>query len=164
MTSGALRAHLGSRQVARVIYGAIIGLALIAALEKHPPAPGFMVGSLLATALAVALAEFYSEFVGIETRLRRRVERREVGHIADDAIAVAAGVGFPALFFVLAAAGAIENSTAFTLALWSGAGLIGMYGFAAARLAGGSVVRAVLHGVAVCLVGVLIIAIKALLH
>jgi hypothetical protein len=29
--------HLRSRQVSRVIYGAIIGLALVVALEAHPP-------------------------------------------------------------------------------------------------------------------------------
>jgi hypothetical protein len=29
----AIEAHLGSRQVARVIYGAIIGMAIVASLE-----------------------------------------------------------------------------------------------------------------------------------
>jgi hypothetical protein len=34
----AVRTHPGSRQVARVIYGTIIGLALVVALGEHPPA------------------------------------------------------------------------------------------------------------------------------
>src|SRR4051794_13259570 len=33
----AVDAHLGSRDVARVIYGSIIGLALVVALGQHPP-------------------------------------------------------------------------------------------------------------------------------
>ena len=32
-----LEDHLGSQQVSRVIYGSIIGLALVVALEVHPP-------------------------------------------------------------------------------------------------------------------------------
>ena len=34
-----LEAHLGSKQVTRVVYGSIIGLALIVAIENHPPGP-----------------------------------------------------------------------------------------------------------------------------
>jgi hypothetical protein len=44
--------HLGSRQVSRVIYGAIIGLALVVALEAHPPAAGVVIATLLGTALS----------------------------------------------------------------------------------------------------------------
>jgi hypothetical protein len=36
----AFEAHLGSRQVARVVYGAIIGLTLIAVLGRARRAPG----------------------------------------------------------------------------------------------------------------------------
>ena len=49
---------------------------------------------------------------------------------------MAFGVAFPAVFFVLAALGAITIDTAFTIARWSGLGLIGFYGYVAGRLAG----------------------------
>src|SRR5688500_9346408 len=62
-----LEQHLGSRQVGRVVYGTIIGLALVVALESHPPEPGVMAVWLLGTGLAVGLAEVYSEVVGAET-------------------------------------------------------------------------------------------------
>jgi hypothetical protein len=45
----AIEAHLGTRQVARVIYGAIIGMALVVALEAHPPRPAVVAATLLAT-------------------------------------------------------------------------------------------------------------------
>jgi hypothetical protein len=67
--------HLGSRQVTRVVYGSIIGMALIVALEGHPPGPGVMAVRLLGTAIAVGLAEVYSEVVGTETSTRRPVTR-----------------------------------------------------------------------------------------
>ena len=51
-----IETHLGSNQVSRVIYGAIIGLALVVALEAHPPDAGVVAVTLVGTALAVALA------------------------------------------------------------------------------------------------------------
>jgi len=161
---GAIESHLGSAQVGRVIYGAIIGLAFIVALEKHPPASGVMVGLILATALAVALAEVYADIIATETRTHARVERARMLEIAKVSGAVAAGIGFPAIFFVLAVAGAIERDTAFTLAKWSGLGLIGLYGYFGGRLSGRSVPGSILHALALGLIGGFLIAFKALLH
>jgi hypothetical protein len=160
----AIDAHLGTRQVARVIYGAIISMAIVVSLEAHPPRPGVVAGTLLATAAAVGLAEIYSEVVGAETRSRRRVERDEVRHILDDVAAVAFGIAFPAVFFVLAAAGVLDAETAFTVAKWSGLGLISFYGFVAGRLAGAGLGASLLQALAVGVVGGALIAFKALVH
>ena len=156
--------HLGSRQVSRVIYGSIIGLALVVVLQGHPPAVGVIIASLLSTAVAVGLAELYSEVVGTETRTRHRIERHELAHIVEDVIAVTIGVAFPALFFVLAAVSAIELDTAFRIAKWTGLALIGVYGFIAARFAGAGLLGAVAQGLAVAAIGAVMIAVKALVH
>jgi hypothetical protein len=160
----AIEAHLRTRQVARVIYGAIIGMAIVVSLEAHPPRAGVVAGTLLATAVAVGLAEVYSEVVGAETRSRRRVERGEVRHILDDVAAVAFGISFPAVFFLLAAAGVLEVHTAFTIAKWSGLGLISFYGFVAGRLAGAGVAASLVQALAVGVVGGVLIAFKVLVH
>jgi hypothetical protein len=159
-----IHAHLGSEQVARVVYGAIIGLTLIVGLENHPPRAGVVTGWLLATALAVALAEIYSEIVGAETRSRHRVTRDQLAPMLDDAVAVAFGVGFPSVFFLLATVGLVELDTAFDLAEWLGLGLIGFYAFHAARFAGAPVSRALVRAIAVSFVAIGVIALKALLH
>jgi VIT1/CCC1 family predicted Fe2+/Mn2+ transporter len=160
----AIKAHLGSRQVSRVIYGAIVGLALIVALEEHPPSSKVVVATLLGTALAVGLAEFYSDIIGTETRTRRHVRRAELPEMMYDGAAVAYGIAFPAVFFVLAAADAIEEDTAFTIAKWSGVGLIAVYGFCASRLAGDSVSASTLRALAAGLIGAVLIGLKALVH
>jgi hypothetical protein len=160
----AFEAHLGSEQVSRVVYGAVIGLALVVALEDHPPKEAVVVGSICATALAVGLAELYSDFIGAETRTRRTVDRAHLLEIAEQAAAVAFGIGFPAVFFVLAAAGAMELATAFTIAKWTGLGLIVLYGYLAGRLAGRSRLASVLHAFAAGLIGAFLIGFKALLH
>lgn len=160
----AIHAHLGSEQVGRVIYGAIIGLALVLAVEKHPPAAGVVAGSLVATGVAVGLAELYAEVVGTETRTRHRVRRDQLAEIADDVVAVFLGISFPAIFFLLAASGAMELDTAFAWAKWSGLVLIGFYGYAAARLAGAGLATCLLQAFCVACIAGALIAVKALLH
>ena len=135
-------AHLSSRQVSRVVYGSIIGLALVVALEAHPPPPGAVVASLLGTAVAVGLAELYSELVGFETTRRRKAgarraagagrrhRRRRLRHRVPGRV-LPAGRDSASL----------EDETAFTVAKWTGVGLIGVYGFAGARLSGAGLPR-----------------------
>ena len=98
----AVISHLGSHDVARVIYGSIIGLALVVALGQHPPTIAQTAAAIVATALAVALAEVYSEYVGTEARERRHLRHAEVRVLAEDALAVAFGVmqGFAAREFL----------------------------------------------------------------
>jgi hypothetical protein len=161
---GFVAAHLGSRQVSRVVYGSIIGLALVVVLEAHPPPSASVIASLLATALAVGLAELYSELVGFETARARKVSRAELRHLEGDVAAVAFGIAFPAVFFVLAAVDVLEEDTAFTVAKWTGLGLIGVYGFAGARLSGAGLPAALLQATAVALIGAALIALKTLVH
>jgi hypothetical protein len=159
-----LEAHLGSRAVSRVVYGAIIGLTLVVALEDHPPTALVMAAWLLLSGVTVALAEVYSDVVGTETSQRHRVTRGQLGHMVDQAVAVAAGVAFPAVVFLAAAVGWVQLGTAFALAKWSGLGLIGCYGYWAARLAGAAVSRALVQATLVAAIGGAIIVVKALLH
>jgi hypothetical protein len=160
----AIAAHLDSRQVSRVLYGAIIGLALVVALEAHPPGAAAIAVTLVATAIAVGLAELYSDIVGTEARTRARLTRAQIVEFLDEIFAVAAGCAFPAVFFVLAALGAYDRDAAFAIAKWSGLALIVAYGFAAARLTGESVLGSVRRAAAAGLIAAFLIVIKALLH
>ena len=157
-------AHLESRQVSRVVYGSIIGLARVGVLEAHPPPPGSVIVSLLATAVAVGLAELYSELVGFETSKGRKVTRAELRHLGWDITAVAFGIAFPAVFFLLAALDVLDDESAFTVAKWTGCGLIGVYGFAGARLSGAGLTVALAQGAAVALIGAFLIVLKSLVH
>ena len=159
-----LERHLGSEQVARVIYGAIIGMALVVVLEHHPPTALVTEVTLIATGLAVALAELYSEAIGEWTRNREMIRRHHVRAIAKDVSAVFFGIVFPGFYFVLAAFGWIETEAAFTLTKWTGLALIAGYGYAAGRLSGASRRTAVLHALAVGTVGIALIGFKALVH
>jgi hypothetical protein len=159
-----LEAHLRSRQVGKVVYGSIIGLALVVALEQHPPTAAVMAVWLLGTAIAVGLAEVYSDVVGTETSTRHAVTRPQLRSMAGGAAAVGFGVASPAVFFVLSAVGLFPVDTAFGVAKWGGLGLIGFYGFWAARFSGSAPHRALVKAVLVALIGAGLILLKSLVH
>ena len=160
----AIVAHLDSHRVSRVIYGTVIGLALVTALEVHPPTAAQTTALLLSTAVAVALAELYSDMVGTRIRLRRALGARRRREILQDVASVAAGAGLPAVFFLLAVVGVFELDTAFAIAKWSGLGLLGVYGFLAARLSGAHVAQAAMWAVGVGAIGAFVIVLKSLVH
>jgi len=157
-------AHLESHDVTRVIYGTVVGLALVVALESHPPTAGQAIAAIVGTAVAIGLAEVYSELVGGEARTRRPVRATQLRTTALDSLAVMFGAGFPALFFVLSAAGLFDVGVAFTLSKWTGLGLICAYGFVAGRLSGSGLRGAALHAAAVGAIGGVLIGLKALVH
>ena len=150
--------------MAHVIYGAIVGLAVLVALQDHPPGAWETVAILSGTALAVGLADVYSEAVGAEVRTRQRIASGQLRVLGAEALAVAFGAGFPAVFFVAAGLGALSVESAFTLARWCGLGLICFYGFLGARLSGANTGRAVLEAAAVGAIGGFLIALKGLVH
>jgi VIT1/CCC1 family predicted Fe2+/Mn2+ transporter len=159
-----LATHLRSGQVSRVVYGSIIGLALVLTLEAHPTTTGVVVGTLLATAVAVALAELYSEVLGARARRSMGGHHEPVRTIVLDCVAVAFGIAFPATFFVVSALGLMEQDMAFALAKWTGLGLIGGYGYVAARLTGTGPGGALVRAAGVAVIAAVLIAFKALLH
>jgi hypothetical protein len=159
-----VHAHLDSHHVSRVLYGAIIGLALIFSLEHHPPTAHETTVALIATAIAVSLAEIFSDVIGTETRTHRRVQRTELREILGASLAVAVGIAFPIVFFELAAFGVMKLGTAFDVAEWSGIALTAFYGWSAGRLAGQGHLAALVQACAVALIGVALIGLKVLTH
>ncbi len=89
-------------------------MALIVVLEHHPPTAGVTTATLFATALAVALAELYSDWIGHVVKHRTGFQRQQLREIAKDVSAVAVGIVFPDVFFLLATFGVLELDTAFT--------------------------------------------------
>ena len=159
-----LASHLRSGQVSRVVYGSIIGLALVLTLERHPPGVGTVIGSLVASAVAVALAELYSEWVGGRARAGMGGETEPLRTVVADTVAVGFGVAFPSVFFLASAVTPIDYDTAFELAKWTGLGLIAGYGYVAARLSGSGRWAALTEAAVVGLIAAALIIVKALLH
>jgi hypothetical protein len=156
--------HLGSRDVARVLYGTIVGIALVVALESKEHTAGENATYIFVAAVVIGLAELFSEVISLEARNRRRINRVDARPLARDAIAVVIGAGFPAVYFVLAAAGVMTVHTAFVLSRWSGLGLVIVYAFAAARLSGAGRLHSARHAATAAVVGLILVELKALVH
>jgi hypothetical protein len=156
--------HLRSGQVSKVVYGSIIGLALVLTLEAHPPGVGTAIGTLVASGVAVALAELYSEWVGGRARASLGGPREPLAAVVEDTVAVGFGVAFPSVFFILAVVTPIDYDTAFALAKWTGLGLIAGYGYVAARLSGTTRSAAFVEATVVGVIAATLIVVKALLH
>ena len=159
-----LASHLRSGQVSKVVYGSIIGLALILTVEAHPPRLFVVIATLLSTALAIALAEVYAEGLGARARASAGGSTEPMRVIVTDSAAVAFGIASPSVFFVVAALGLVEYDTAFTLAKWTGLGIIAGYGYLASRLAGAGRWAALLEAAIVAMIAALLIVLKALVH
>lgn len=159
-----LQSHLDSGDVARILYGTIVALALVLAFEDEPHHPAEVGWFILATAVMIGLAELFSEAIVAPARTKQMLAVSHVRTLARDALAVTIGAGFPAIYFLLAALGVIDDGTAFRLAKWTGLALVCSYAYLAARLSGATPGRALSHATAAGAVGFALIELKSQLH
>ena len=157
--------HLGSQQVARVVYGAIIGMALIVVLEHHPPSAGVTTATLFATAVAVALAELYSDWIGHVLKHRTRFPPQGTDRDRQRRRARSRSGSCSRTSSSCWPRSACSSSTRRSPSPnGPGSALITFYGYAAGRLSGESRKRAALQALAVTAIGVALIGFKALVH
>jgi hypothetical protein len=153
--------HSEGHYAARSVYGAILVLALLLALQKHPPGPYNAAVLVAATLVAVLAAEAYADLLGLEidlgrpvTRGERRAKLRELG------VVTVAAEG-PVAVFLLAGLGVIEDDLAFRLAVWMTIGTLFLAGFLARWLAGRSLLASLASA---CVTGGIGIALAVLKH
>lgn len=158
------RRRVEGQYAARSIYGSILVLALLLALEDHPPTPLRAAGVVAGTVLAVLAAEAYAENLGAELALGRRETREERRARLRELAVMTVSAEAPVAILLLAAAGVLEQETAFRLARWSTLALLLIGGYLARRLAGTSRLAAAWSGLLVFGVGVLISVLKSALH
>jgi hypothetical protein len=152
---------LDGHRVAKIIYGSIIILVVLLAMEDHPPTPAAAIGTVLFTGLGVALAELYSDFIGTRIRERRILTWAERSQMTHNVGAVMIGALLPLPFFILAWLGFIGQVMAFILAKWILIGTLLFYGFVASKLSGNGTVLSFVFGFAASLIGLLVVLLKS---
>ncbi len=144
------------------VYGSVIVLAVVIALDGTDVHPRTVVESVLAAAIATVLAEVYADHLAgmiREARVPTAVERVETARNAAAGLFAAV---LPVLFFVLAWIGIIGLDAAFTAAIWTGVGVVGFYAFLANRISGSTMGRSVAAGVGFTILGAFLVLLKAL--
>lgn len=156
--------HSEGHYAARSVYGAILVLALLLALQQHPPGPWNAAVLVGGTLLAVLAAETYADILGMEvdqgrpaTREERQAKWRELG------VVMVAAEG-PVLVFVLAGLGVLDEDLAFRLAVWITIGVLFTEGFLARWLAGRSLLASLTSACVVGGIGVGLAVLKHLAH
>jgi hypothetical protein len=158
------RRQVKGHYAARSIYGSIVVLALLLALDSHPPSPLRAAGLVAGTVLAVLAAEAYAENLGAELDLGRRLTREERVQRFHELGAMTVSAEAPVAILLLAAVGVLDEETAFRLARWSTLALLLAGGYLARRVAGGTRLSAAWSGLLVFGLGVLVSVFKSLLH
>lgn len=153
--------HTEGHYAARSVYGSVLVLALLLALQKHPPSPYNAALLVAGTLIAVLAAEVYADLLGLEIDLgrpatpeERRAKFRELG------VMTVAAEG-PVAVFLLAGLDVIDDDLAFRLAVWLTIGVLFLAGFLARWLAGWSLLSSL---VSACVTGGIGVALAVFKH
>jgi hypothetical protein len=160
-----MRRHRVAERASRAVYLTIVALAIIVAIEEAGEDVGAreVIASTVGATIITALADLYARYIAEAIR-NRRVASADLRAAAVDTAAGAVAAFVPVIPFVLAAAGAIEDQTAYDVAAWLGVGVLAAYTLFANRAAGLTGVRGLLIAGAVVALGFALIALKALVH
>ena len=118
--------------------------------------------ALIGSVVALFVGNLYAEFVATDLKSGHNPTRAELRSIAIDSSAILVGAVPGLTLLGLAWAGWIEPARALAGAVWAGVVVLGGLGFVAGWLRGDSLPRCIGHGLALSLIGVVVLAIKSL--
>jgi drug/metabolite transporter (DMT)-like permease len=151
------------RHADRAIYVLIAVLAVSVALQDTSGSAGAALAAVAGTAIALTLAELFAGWVGISIREHRAPTGDEINDEHRAAITGLVVATLPTFFFLLAVLDVMRLDRAYIVAQWTGFGVIGVYTYVAARHRGGGQARSLLSGLALALLGGMLILLNSLL-
>jgi hypothetical protein len=162
LASGRLVTHV---VVARSIYGLLIVMTVLEAMEIHPPHAGWAGPELLAgTLVAVALAEVYSDaFAGMFVR-KKRLCREDLRHLGRETAPLLVGLPLPVGVLVLSALGLVGIHHAIDAAQIMAYATLLLCGWWLARNLGARQTARVAGGVTMFAIAFALVALKAAFH
>lgn len=163
-TPGAGKRPVSSNLVARAVYGLITVLAVLQAMELHPPEAWRGAVTIFGTTLAIALIEVYAETIGELLGGRHRLARNDLVHFWHDATPVLVGAQGPTIVLILSALGLMSVETAIDIAQLVAFVTLFVYGWRIGQMLDVPIVRRVLSGLILVAIGGLLVGIKAAFH
>ncbi len=157
--------HRVAERASRAVYFTIVALAIIVALEEagDDVSATEVVASTVGATIITALADLYARYIAEAIR-QEGFSSKEFRAAAIDTAAGLLAAIVPVVPFVVAAAGAISEQSAYDVAAWLGLGVLAAYTLFANRAAGLTGLRGLVTAAAVLLLGFALIALKALVH
>ena len=158
------KVRLNREQIAKVIYGSILILVVVLALEEEHFVGVKNSVLVLFTAFAIMLAELYSDVISSMIENKRNLSLEEWQQVVLNSGAVMVAAFLPALCFLLGGLAVIPHETSFQLAKWSAVLLLGLYGYLSTSLAGRSQAWRLTGAASAILIGLIIVSVKFLLE
>jgi hypothetical protein len=157
--------HRTAERASRAVYFTIVALAIIVALEEagEDVSATEVVASTVGATIITALADLYARYIAEAIRQEGFSSEGFRAAAIDTAAGLLAAI-VPVVPFVVAAAGAISEQSAYDVAAWLGLGVLAAYTLFANRAAGLRGLRGLIAASAVVLLGFVLIALKALVH
>ena len=150
---------------ARAVYGLLIVMAVLEAMEVHPPHAGWEGPELLVgTVLAVALAEVYADLIAGMLVHHKRPSRTELGLTGREAAPLLIGAPLPIVALVLSALGWVGIHRAIDAAQVIAYTTLLLFGWRTARQLDTRLPARVMAGLTFAAIGFLLVAIKAAFH
>lgn len=156
--------RFGSKQATHGIYIEIVLLAVILALESKRPSDRDIVSSVVGAIVVVVLADLYAYYVGTMIGTGKRPTGRELRTAMVGETGGLVSTLPVVLLLMLGVAGVYSLQAGFTLAKWAGVVMIGAYALYAHRRAGLTIRQSVPATVFLLLLGLALVALKALVH
>lgn len=154
-----------SARVTGYVYGALIVLALLVSLDDNDPPRALDIALIvLATIVTLALAHTHAAVAGQDYDQGRRVTWRAALRESLDSWPILASGAVPAAVFLLAAADAISLRFAFDASQALVCISLFVIGYGSRRRSGGSLRRSLATGAIDLAFGLVIVALKLLVH
>jgi hypothetical protein len=150
--------------VSKAIYGVITVLAVLQALQAHPPSAWSAAVILFGTTLAVALVDAYSESIAIMLAESRGLSLDDLRAIRHEVAPVLVGAQAPTLLLLLAAIGLFSVDRALQLAEIVAFLLLFSYGWRVGSMLHERWFKQLLSGLVLVAIGGIAVGIKAAFH
>jgi hypothetical protein len=150
--------------VARSIYGLVTVLAVLEALEHHPPSAWRGAVILFGTTLAVALVEAYADSIAEMIARGGGLSRADFVEIGHDVAPVMIGAQGPTIVFLLATLSLFTVDTAIDIAQAVAFLTLFGYGWRIGQLLHERRHKQVISGLVLVAIGGLVVGVKAAFH
>ena len=154
-----------SNALARAIYGQILVTAIVAALSEDPDAAtGYLLLSAVTTILVFWVAHVYAGAIGRGITLRRTVERGEFREFMGTELPMIEAAIPTVIILALGTVGVFSRNTTVSLAIGVGVAMLFLAGLAFGRYTSSSWPAALLSAALTSGLGLVIVALKAIVH
>jgi hypothetical protein len=161
---GWLERLLPRRNLAATVYGTVLVSSVIVGLDDADYSAGSVMAAVGVTALVFALAHAWAETLAHSAWSRRHVDFRALKDGLEQEWPMAEAVGPALLAMFLAVLGVYSTDTGLWVAIIANTFLLFFWGAAIRQRAGGAPVQLVVAGLETSTLGLVLVALKALVH